>query len=311
MVGLVRTSLMLNDTLGDLARTVPKFRDNSMYIEKIRGFLSHNADIVSGDRAIETTKQSPLVLSNVSFSYDKTKDSRILEDINITVNPGEKIAIVGHNGAGKTTLVNLILRLYDVTDGEIQYDGTNIKDYELKDYRNMFGTVFQDYELFATSIANNVVMDADGVNHSDEVIAVLKKSGFGQKLEALEHGINTELTKEFDSKGTELSGGESQKIAIARALYKNSKILILDEPSSALDPISEYHFNKTMTESLEDKTIIFISHRLSTTKMADKIFLLENGKIIEQGNHDTLMKLNGQYARMFNLQAERYRTNAK
>lgn len=304
LVALFRSSSNLSGGLKWLTYTLPRFQENSLYINKLRKFLSYEPKIKS-KASVEKIpeKLSRLTLKNVSFSYSNMKP--ILKNINMTINPHEKIAIVGHNGAGKTTLINLLMRLYDVTEGEILYNNVNIKEYDLKNYSDVFGTIFQDYQLFAATVCDNVAMDYRHCQ-TDKIKDALKQSGFSDKLATLKNDVNTILTREFDDEGVELSKGEAQKIALARVFYKPSDIIILDEPSSALDPISEYHLNKTIYETAKDKTVIFISHRLSTTNMADKVYLLENGEIIEQGSHDELMELNAKYAYMFNLQARKY-----
>ncbi|MBQ6708648.1 MAG: ABC transporter ATP-binding protein, partial [Clostridia bacterium] len=216
---------------------------------------------------------------------------------------GEKIALVGYNGAGKTTLTNLLLRLYDVDSGEIIIDGRNIKEETISSHRNRFAAVFQDFKIFSATIGENVALDID--YDKDRVENALNHAGFKKELP---DGVDTVLLREFNDEGMMLSGGEEQKVAIARAFYKQCPYVILDEPSANLDPISEYELNQSMIEAAEDKTVIFISHRLSTTRNADRIFMMEKGRIIESGSHEELMKLNGQYAYMFNLQAEKYQT---
>lgn len=207
-----------------------------------------------------------------------------------------QIAFVGHNGAGKTTLVKLLMRLYDVTDGQILINGVDVRDYKLEEYRESFGSVFQDYQLFAATLGENVAMDLllEAAAAQDEPIGVdslpagrdeaiidsLDRSGFSERLADMDLGIQTPLTREFEEAGTNLSGGEAQKVAIARVFAKSSQYMILDEPSSALDPISEYHTNHAMLDATDQKTVIFISHRLSTTRMADRIYMLEHGSII-------------------------------
>jgi ATP-binding cassette subfamily B protein len=245
-----------------------------------------------------------LNVKDVSFAYGK--DSDTLHNINFSIKAGEKIAIVGYNGAGKTTLIKLLLRLYDVSQGQICLNGQDIREYDKKNYRSLFATVFQDYKIFASTIADNVKIDAAGQSDGEQIELALKKSGFAKKLESLPRGINTPLTREFEEEGVNLSGGEAQKVAIARTFYKYCPIIILDEPSSALDPISEYQLNQAMLEVAKDKTVIFISHRLSSTVMADRIYMLEQGNIIEQGSHKELMALEGKYAQMFRMQAEKY-----
>lgn len=301
----------LSQCILNLGRVIPEFQQHSMYIEKIRAFLDYDIKITDDKNAIDIPKDfKEIVLSNVSFRY--SADSKdILKNINMSIKKGEKIALVGYNGAGKTTLVKLLMRLYDVSGGKITYNDNTITDYKVEDYRHQFGTVFQDYQLFAASLRENVVMDtvseADKPAVDKKVTNALVESGFTDKLEALTEGLDTSLTREFDDEGTGLSGGESQKVAIGRVLYKECPIIILDEPSSALDPISEYNLNNTMLNMSSEKTVIFISHRLSTTKMADRIYMLEEGEIVECGTHDELLKHNGKYAEMFTLQAEKYR----
>ena len=223
----------------------------------------------------------------------------------MTIKSGQKIALVGYNGAGKSTLIKLLLRLYDVSSGEILFNGENVKNFTLNSYRNNFATVFQDFQIYAATIAENVLSGEYIEKNKKTVLTALSKSGFDHKLLSLPDDIFTPLTKEFDNDGTNLSGGEAQKIAIARVFAKPCDIIILDEPSSALDPISEYELNRTIMEN-SDKTVIIISHRLSTTRNADMIYMLENGEIIEQGNHEQLIRIDGKYAEMFNKQAEKY-----
>lgn len=230
-----------------------------------------------------------------------------MKNINFSIHPGEKIAIVGYNGAGKTTLTKLLMRLYDVTDGEILLDSINIKEYSIKDYRDYFGAVFQDYKLFAGTVSENVMMDIVKKSDVPIVLDSLNQSGFSEKLNSFPQKEETMLTREFDKKGTGLSGSEAQKVAIARVFAKNCKIVVLDEPSSALDPISEYNLYHSMLNAAKEKSVVFVSQRLSTTRIADKIYMFEKGEIIERGSHDELMELNGKYAQMFNLQAEKYR----
>jgi ATP-binding cassette subfamily B protein len=306
MVGLFLSSRKLNSGLSGLTYVFPRFQQNSMYIDKLRNFLSYENTIKSKAEALPVPKEiCALKLNNVSFSYDENQPP-VLKGINMAVKPCEKIAIVGQNGAGKTTLINLILRLYDACGGSIEYNGVDIKEYDLKCYRDVFATAFQDYQLFAATVGQNIIMDNTEPNEK-KLEGAVQKGDFFERLKSLKNGFNTVLTKEFDYEGTDLSGGEAQKIAISRVFYKDSGIVILDEPSAALDPISEAHLNQAIIEALKDKTVIFISHRLSTTRMADRIYFIDNGVIAEEGSHDELMKLGGKYAYMFNLQAEKYK----
>ena len=199
------------------------------------------------------------------------------------------------------------MRMYDPTEGEILYNGVNIKDYDPVEYRKKIGTVFQDYKIFATTIAENV-MNGDYVEERDKdtVMAALQAADFTEKLNSLKEGIMTHLTREFNEKGTNLSGGESQKVAISRVFAREYPLVIMDEPSSALDPMAEYNLNQSILHNTEGKTVIFISHRLSTTRIADKIYMFDTGHLIEEGSHEELLELGGKYAEMFRVQSEKY-----
>lgn len=277
------------------------FRENGLYVEKFKKFMSAEEKIKDGELEKKFDKPVTLKLENVSFTYPGN-DKPTLKNINLEIKPYQKIALVGYNGAGKTTLTNLLLRLYDVTDGEITADGVNIKNWKIKSYHENYAAVFQDFSLFGASLAENVAME--GCPDKERVEAALKESSFSKKLP---DGTDTILLREFDDDGVSLSGGEAQKVAVARAFYKECPFAILDEPSANLDPVSEYSLNEAMSRAAKDKTVIFISHRLSTTVMADVIYMLENGEIVESGTHEELMAMNGKYAYMFNLQAEKYK----
>lgn len=277
------------------------FSERAKMIEKYRGFLKSDFKIKDGKATAKITAPKTIKIENISFKYPGNSEPT-LKNINLEIKPYEKIALVGYNGAGKTTLTNLLLRLYDVTEGSILIDGENIKDVTVSSHRDRFSAVFQDFQTFACSVGENVALD-ENVD-SERVQESLRHSGF---LKELKNGTDTELLREFDDEGIMLSGGESQKIAIARAFYKNCPYIILDEPSANLDPIAEYNLNKAMIEAARHKTVIFISHRLSTTVVADKIYVMENGEIIESGSHAELMAQNGTYAKMFTLQSEKYK----
>lgn len=278
------------------------FSEQAKMIEKFREFLGRTNKIHDGEHTAENSTPEKIELKNVSFTYPGNSEPT-LKNINITLNPYEKIALVGYNGAGKTTLTNLLLRLYDTTSGEILIGGRNITKETIKSHRNRFAAVFQDFQLFAATLSENVALD---IKHNDEKVkTALHHGGFNKKLS---DGINTELLREFNDNGVMLSGGEAQKVAVSRAFYKDCPYVIMDEPSANLDPIAEYNLNKAMMEAAKDKTVIFISHRLSTTRNADKIYVMENGEITESGTHEELMNRNGKYAYMFNLQAEKYKS---
>ena len=296
-------------SMGIFTDVYPYACETSLYVQKIRDFLAVQSEIVSEKKLPVTGGAKEIEIRNICFEYGKPGEgkARILNDISFAIRPGEKIAIVGYNGAGKTTLMKLIMRLYDPVSGQIIADGRDIRDYDLQDYRKSIGTVFQDFKIFAGSMRENVLMDVAAPGISEEPIRqALVHSGLEERLAALPNGMDTMMTTEFDKEGVNLSGGESQKLAISRVFYKDAGLIILDEPSSALDPIAEYQLNHAMLEMAEHRTVIFISHRLSTTRLADRIILMENGQIVEQGTHDSLLKAQGKYAKMWNVQAGQY-----
>lgn len=308
VVTILNAATTLQMNIYSFSWNMSAFIDNGLYVENLKEFFEYKPKITENENGIiPENKPHRLTLKNVSFTYDGQTEPT-LKNISLDIPSGQKVAFVGHNGAGKSTLVKLIMRLYDVTEGEILLDGVNIKDYKLSDYRHSFGTVFQDFKIFASSIEENVLLHpAQDENDSKIARDAVSSSGLMDKVDTLEHGMDTQLTREFDDEGTMLSGGEFQKIAVARVFAKQSSIAILDEPSSALDPISEYEMFENMMKACADKTVMFISHRLSSAVNADVIYLLEQGEIAEQGTHSELMAKNGKYAEMFNMQAKQYR----
>lgn len=276
------------------------FTERSEMIDKYRKFLKTDNDIRDGEHIAECGKPETITVKNITFSYEGN-DKNSLDGVSFEIKPYEKVALVGYNGAGKTTLTNLLLRLYDVSGGSVEIGGRDIRKETIESHRNRFAAVFQDFQIFSASVGENVALSTE--YDEERVWKALKAAGFDKELP---NGLETILLREFDDEGLMLSGGEQQKIAIARAFYKDCPYVILDEPSANLDPVSEYELNHAMMTGAEHKTVIFISHRLSTTRNADKIFMMEKGKIIESGSHEELMNLNGKYAEMFNLQAEKY-----
>lgn len=278
----------LRGSMSRFADLGPKAHENSMFVDKIRAFLNYEPRLKNNEGDAVPEGAGELKLEHVTFKYSES-DRKVLDDISLSVKPGEHIAIVGYNGAGKTTLIKLLMRLYDPTSGSISYHGRNITELCPNDYHKRIGVVFQDYQMFGANLAENVVMDDLPKDELDtrapQITAALTDAGFAQKLARLPYGLFTQVTTEFDKKGVDFSGGESQKVAISRAFYKKADILIMDEPSSALDPIAEYELNKAMESAAKGKTVFYISHRLSTTRDADRIIMLERGRIIEEGTH--------------------------
>lgn len=279
-----------------------KFQDNALYIENLRKFLDYTPKITDGDKPLP--EGGDIVLNNVSFRYEGA-EGYTLRNISMRFGEKEKIAIVGHNGAGKSTLVKLLLRLYDA-EGEITYGDVKISDFALSEYRDAFSAVMQDFHLFALPVAENVLLHPRTQEDDEVITESLKKSGLYEKVKDFENGENTVMTKEFDPNGMQMSGGEQQKLAIAHVYSKSNRFVILDEPSSALDPIAEHEMYERMSEACRDCGMIFISHRLSSAVSADRIYLMENGEVAEAGTHRELMELNGRYAEMFRHQAENY-----
>lgn len=308
VVTIMNAATVLQSNIYSISWNMSYFIENGLYVENLKTFFEYKTEITENENGlIPANTKHRLTLKNLSFTY-KGQAKPALKNISLDIPEGQKVAFVGHNGAGKSTLVKLIMRLYDATEGEILLDGINIKDYKLSAYRHSFGTVFQDFKIFASSIEENVLLHpAQGDNDEKNAYNAVSASGLMDKVNTLEHGMKTQLTREFDDEGTVLSGGEFQKIAVARVFAKQSSIAILDEPSSALDPISEYEMFENMMKACADKTVMFISHRLSSAVNADIIYLLENGEIIERGTHMELMAENGKYAEMFNMQAKQYK----
>ncbi len=244
---------------------------------------------------------------NVSFKYPGT-ENYVLKDVSLRIEQGEKLSIVGYNGAGKSTFIKLICRLYAPTKGRITLGGFDIQTIDYQMYRKMLGVVFQDFQLFAFSVKENILL---GMEPDDERLNwAIEKSGLSEKVSSLEKGLETSISKEFDENGIEFSGGEGQKLACARAYYRNAPIVILDEPTAALDPIAESKLYERFNSIMEYKTAIYISHRLASVKFCDKVAVFEDGHIIEYGTHDELMSQSGTYFNMFTTQAKYYKEDA-
>ena len=277
-----------------------------IFMENIRSFMEYEPKLPEDQDGIIPGKEiESIEFRNVSFAY-KDGGEYTLRNLSFKIEAGSCLALVGHNGAGKTTIIKLLFRLYDPTEGEILLNGRNIREYNLRAYRRLFAAAFQDYKVFALSIKENVMMRKATEEDDAVVYDALKKAGVYEKVMSLPRKADTVLTKEFDEEGALLSGGEIQKIVVARAFAKDAPIKVFDEPSSALDSIAEYELYENIMRDSRGKTMIFISHRLSSVRSADMILMLENGEIIERGTHDELMGLNGAYADMYNKQAKNY-----
>lgn len=302
----VLSSLMVAATwiLIGLFQDIMDMIKNGMFVKNLRDFMEYEEKIPEDQDGIQPSNTiESIEFDHVSFSY---QDEQTIKDLSFTIQNGEIVALVGHNGAGKSTIIKLLFRLYDPTEGVIRLNGIDIKEYNLRAYRNLFAAAFQDYKIFGMTVKDNVLMGKHYDKEEELVCKALKSSGVYEKIASLPNGIHTMMTKEFDEQGAVLSGGESQKVVVARAFVKPSPIKVFDEPSSALDPIAEFElYNNIMKDGI-DRTMIFISHRLSSVKNADRVYMLEHGRIIEEGTHQELMKHNGSYAEMYKKQAMNY-----
>lgn len=291
--------------MNQISDSFSSIHSSCFYVQSLREFLAVENTVKSGSRIPDDFES--LTFQNVSFRYEGS-EKYALKDVSFTLKKGETTAIVGFNGAGKTTLSKLLMRLYDVTDGAILYNGVNIKEFDLQRYREKFASVFQDYKLFAMTAAENVLMrEVDGENLKIAEKAV-RIGGVGEKIDSLPNGIHTVLTREFDETGALLSGGEAQKLAVARLFARDFAVAVLDEPSSALDPIADDQMFRSLHEGTRGKCVVFISHRLSCAVAADNILVFADGALIEQGDHEALMQNGGTYRKMFDLQSSGYKS---
>lgn len=282
----------------------------SLDISTIREFLDWDEpfDLNGGERiAFEPNKQYEIRLDDVSFRYPKA-DKDTLSHINLTVHPGEKLAIVGLNGAGKTTLVKLVCGFLDPTEGRILLNGEDIRKFNRNDYYALFSAVFQEFSVLDVTVKENVAQCVDGIDET-RVWQCIDKAGLTEKIKSLPKGIETHLGRRVFKDGVEFSGGQTQRLMLARALYKNAPILVLDEPTAALDPIAENDIYQKYNDMTHGRTSFFISHRLASTRFCDRIIFVDSGKIAEEGTHDELLKNGGGYAYMFEVQSKYYRSD--
>jgi ATP-binding cassette subfamily B protein/ATP-binding cassette subfamily C protein len=297
---ILQLSFLLNTLVDDLSF----IHRETLYVHDFFEFMDTDLGEIGGERKAIENSTLEIEFKNVSFKYPKT-DNYIFKNLNLKIPKGQRLAIVGLNGAGKSTLVKLMTGLYDVNEGEILINGIPIKDFNKKELYSMFSVVFQDVNILAYTLGENVACTSKNIDNN-RVYEVLDKVGLKEKVNSFPKGIDQMMLKIIDENGTELSGGENQKLAIARALYKNGNMVIMDEPTSALDALAEAAIYKDFSELVENKTSIYISHRLSSTKFCDAIALFDKTGLIEYGTHEELMKNQGKYYEMFTIQGKYY-----
>ena len=296
---------MVSGAIGTMITSLNELRNNAEFLGLTFGFLDIPNKMYQGSLTVEKRMDNDYEIEfrDVSFRYPGS-ENYALRHVSFKFNIGEKLAVVGQNGSGKTTFIKLLCRLYDPDEGEILLNGINIRKYNYLDYISVFSVVFQDFRLFALPLGQNVAIKSDYDKEKAE--ECLEKAGFTLDAEKMPQGLDTYLYKDLDKNGVNVSGGEAQKIAIARALYKNAPFIILDEPTAALDPIAESNIYEKYNQLSAHKTSIFISHRLASTRFCDRIFLMEDGRIAEEGTHEELLKKAGSYAKMFEVQRQYY-----
>ena len=281
-------------------------RERSSRVDDFRSFMDiPNPD--EGKKTVPVPKADRYVFKfeNVSFKY-KGQDKYALKNLNLTLEAGQRLAVVGLNGAGKTTFIKLLLRLYDVTEGRILCNGIDIREFDRAEYYMLFAPAFQEVEVFAFKLSENVSMRTADETDNELAERYLRDAGMSEKLDALPNGMDTELLKVLYDDGVDLSGGEKQKLALARALYKNAPIVVLDEPTAALDALAEYRLYQSFDGMIGSRTAVYISHRLSSTRFCDNIAMFVSGEMVEYGTHEELLEKNGAYADMFRVQAQYY-----
>ena len=311
-VGLVST---FHASVGYVNWIYSDMRTNSLMINDYRNFVDWKEDRETADEKDGHITEINLDkfefrFENVSFKYPG-HDNYVLKNVNLTIKNGAKLAVVGVNGAGKTTFIKLMMKLYEPSEGRILLNDVDIKEYNREEYFKLFSPVFQNVECFAMPIYQNISFAEEDKTDMNKINEVLEQSGLSEKINSYEKGIHTNLLKIFDKEGIDLSGGEKQRLAMARALYKDGKVVILDEPTAALDALAEDRMYREFENMIQGKTAVFISHRLGSTRFCDKIAMFEDGTIVEEGTHEELMAKNGKYAYMFGIQSQYYEKKQK
>lgn len=291
--------------MNDVMESVLNIKQFSFYYDALEKYMNIPCKMREGEQLPLDETKFEIEFRNVSFKYEKS-DTYALKNVNLKIVPGEKLAIVGENGAGKSTFVKLICRLYDPTEGAILLNGTDIRRFEYDSYMKILSVVFQDYKLFAFTVKDNIAFEEAADVTDEKIEDILIQSGFENRLRKLEKGVHSNIYRNFELDGFEPSGGEGQKLSLARALYKDSPVVILDEPTAALDPRSEYEIYQHFNQMVKGKTAIYISHRLASCRFCDRILVLMNGQIKEYGTHEELMNKGGIYLEMFHMQAQYY-----
>lgn len=301
-VGAVR---LFTESVKSIVENFEWVRDLAGYYSDYRKFMDGPEGFLAAGQKDEALSGSfDIEFRNVSFRYPGT-DEYVLKNVNLTFPYGKKTAIVGENGAGKTTLVKLLLRLYDVTEGEILAGGVNIKEIRYQDYLGLYAAVFQDYKLHSFSIRENIAFQEEGKD--GQIWELLKKQGLYEAVKETKRGLDTFLTRELDQDGKDFSGGEKQRLAMVRALYRNAPFLVLDEPTAAIDPIAELKYFERLKEDTAGRTAVFVTHRMASTKFADNIVVLERGEVVESGDFAALVGSGGLFEKLFQIQADFYK----
>lgn len=293
---IINGIMMMANTFGKLQEIIPLAK---RYFE----ILDTKDEMTYGNKVLDLSGGFEIEFKNVSFKYPGA-ENYALQNVNLKIKNGEHLAVVGRNGSGKTTFIKLMCRLYDVTDGEILINGVNIKDYTKDSIIKLYSVVFQDFKIFSVSLKDNICANFDF--ESDRFYACLENADIKERTEHMPNKENTYLYKDLDENGVEISGGEAQKLALARALYKNAPIVVLDEPTAALDPIAENEIYSRFNTFVQGKTAIYISHRLSSCAFCDKIAVFNNANLAETGTHKDLLSAGGKYAELWNAQAKYY-----